>query len=105
VDDHVTKLLDLAHGGDAEAGGTALDAKTASLVLVGALIASGAAPAAYVDRVHDARAAGASVAEVVDTLVAVSATVGAARVVSASRGLSYALGYDIDAAIEGPGRP
>jgi alkylhydroperoxidase/carboxymuconolactone decarboxylase family protein YurZ len=100
VDDHTTKLLDLARGARADTYTTQLDAKTAALVLVAALIASGAAPAAYVDRVDAARTAGATVADVVATLVAVSATVGAARVVSASRGLSFALGYDIDAAIE-----
>ena len=100
VENNVARLLELARSTSTDQAGTTLDDKTAALLLVGALIASGAAPAAYVDRVHEAQAAGASVAEVVDTLVTLSATVGTARVVSASRGLSYALGYDIDDAIE-----
>ena len=43
---------------------------------------------------------GASVDEVIDTLVAVSATVGMARVVAATPGMANALGIDIDAALE-----
>ena len=101
MDDHVTKLLDLARGANAPAGRTSLDDKTGALVLLGALIATGAPPAAYLETVHAALDDGVSVDEIVDTLTAVSATVGTARVVSASRGLSLALGYDIDAALEG----
>jgi 4-carboxymuconolactone decarboxylase len=101
MDDHVTKLLDLAHGVNTPPGRTTLDEKTGALVLVSALIAMGAPPAAYFDTVRSALDHGVSVEEIVDTLIAVSATVGTARVVSASRGLSVALGYDIDAALEG----
>ena len=43
---------------------------------------------------------GASPDEIVDTLAAVSATVGVAGVVAASGGVAAALGYDIDAAFE-----
>jgi alkylhydroperoxidase/carboxymuconolactone decarboxylase family protein YurZ len=99
--DHVDKLRDLARGVHATSLGTSLDRKTDALVRVSALIATGAEPAAYFDTVESALSDGVSAEEVVDTLVAVSQTVGAARVVSASRGLALALGYDIDAALEG----
>src|SRR3954466_14029330 len=98
--DHVAKLLDLARGLNAVPGPTSLDETTAALVLVGALIAIGAAPAAYCDAVNVALAAGASPDDIVDALVTVCAAVGSARRVSASRGLSIALGYDIDVALE-----
>jgi alkylhydroperoxidase/carboxymuconolactone decarboxylase family protein YurZ len=77
-----------------------LDEKTDVLLRVGALIALGASPGSYSCSIRRALDAGATVDEIVDTLVAVSTTVGAARVVMASRGLAPALGFDIDAAIE-----
>ena len=101
MDDYVTKLRGLEHGANVMCDATSLDARTAALVQVSALIASGAAPAAYVEAVHSARSGGVTENEIVDTLIAVSTTVGSARVVSAARGLSVALGYDIDAALEG----
>jgi alkylhydroperoxidase/carboxymuconolactone decarboxylase family protein YurZ len=100
MDEYADKLRDLARGVHATSRGTSLDRKTDALVRVGALIATGAEPAAYVETVQSALSDGVSAEEVVDTLVAVSPTVGTARVVSASRGLSLALGYDIDAALE-----
>jgi alkylhydroperoxidase/carboxymuconolactone decarboxylase family protein YurZ len=83
----------------------ALDDKTSALVLIGALIAQGAEPRAFDAAVASAVAAGAVPDEVVDTLLAVSATVGVARVVSATPALAGALGYDIDAAFEDPRLP
>jgi 4-carboxymuconolactone decarboxylase len=101
MQEHEVRLRDLTRGVHATPRGTSLDGKTDALVRVSALIATGAAPAAYFDTVQEALADGVSAEEMVDTLVAVSPTVGTARVVSASRGLSVALGYDIDAALEG----
>ena len=91
----------LAHGGTPKRTASTLDEKTGALVRVGALVAMGSAPAGYHDAIERARAAGATADEVVDTLVAVATTVGSARVVAASSGLAEALGYDIDAALEG----
>ena len=51
-----------------------------------------------------ALAAGASIDEIVGTLIAVAPTVGLARVVSAAPELALALGYDVDAALETPER-
>ena len=97
----MTLLLDLARGVNTPPGRTSLDRKTGTLVLLSALIATGTPLAAYFEPVRAALDHGVSVEEIVDTLLVVSATVGTARVVSASRGLSVALGYDIDAALEG----
>ena len=47
--------------------------------------------------------AGASIDEIVGTLIAVVPTVGLARAVSAAPELALALGYDVEAALEAPG--
>jgi alkylhydroperoxidase/carboxymuconolactone decarboxylase family protein YurZ len=86
----------------ARAHSSSLDEKTDALVCIGALVAMGAAPAPYLAAIERAFATGASTDEIVDTLVAVAATVGSARVVTASSGLAAALGYDLDAAFEEP---
>jgi 4-carboxymuconolactone decarboxylase len=82
-----------------------LDDKTRALVRLGALVATGAGPTSYKRHVAAALAAGATDEDVVDTLVAVSPTVGLAHLASATVGLALGLGYDIDAAFEGLGDP
>ena len=79
-----------------------LDPKTHALVRLGASLAIDAAPSSYQAAVEPALAAGASVDEVVGTLIAVAPTVGLARVVSAAPELALALGYDVDHALEAP---
>lgn len=79
-----------------------LDPKTHALVRLGASLAVDSAPSSYQANTEVALAAGASVDEVVGTLIAVGATVGLARVVSAAPELALALGYDVDAALETP---
>jgi hypothetical protein len=59
-----------------------------------------AAAPSYRCAVRHALTVGVTVDEVIDTLVAVSATVGLARVVSATPGMANALGIDIDSALE-----
>ncbi len=107
ADAHRT-LLRLATGDDTTAktarevtAPTPLGGKADALVRISALIALGAAPAAYVGAIRRALACGASVEEVLDTLVAVSTTVGLSRVVVAVSGIGLGLGYDIDAALQG----
>jgi hypothetical protein len=78
-----------------------LDARTAALVRLGALIALGAADFAYEQAGRIAHAAGASEADIVGTLLALGPTVGLARLVAATPGVSLAVGYDIEAAFEG----
>ena len=55
---------------------SALDAKTDALVRIAALVAENAAAPSYLCAIRDALTVGASVDEVIDTLVAVSTTVG-----------------------------
>ena len=77
-----------------------LDQKTHALVRLGAALAIDAAPSSYQSTIDMALAAGASIDEVVGTLIAVAPTIGLARVVSAAPELALALGYDLDAAFE-----
>jgi 4-carboxymuconolactone decarboxylase len=77
-----------------------LDHKTDALVRLAALIAAGASPTSYRLSVDASMEAGATVEEVLGTLLAVAPTVGLARLVSATPRLALAVGYDIDAALE-----
>lgn len=75
--------------------GQALDAKTAALVRLAALLAVGAATTSCRVVVERARAAGATEDELVEVLVAVAPAVGAARVVGAAPRLALAIDYDV----------
>ena len=77
-----------------------LEPKTHALVRLGASLAIDAAPSSYQANVEVALAAGATLDEIVGTLIAVAPTVGLARVVSAAPELALALGYDVEAALE-----
>jgi 4-carboxymuconolactone decarboxylase len=77
-----------------------LDPKTLALIRLGALIAVDGSDSCYRWSVDAALAAGATVDEIVGTLMAVAATVGFARSVSAAPQVASALGYDIDQALE-----
>lgn len=98
-EDFVTSVLGMGHD-TVEASG--LDQKTHALVRLGAALAVDAAPSSYQATIELALAAGATVDEIVGTLIAVAPTVGLARVVSAAPELSLALGYDLEAALEAP---
>jgi alkylhydroperoxidase/carboxymuconolactone decarboxylase family protein YurZ len=77
-----------------------LDARTCAVSRIAALIALDAASPSYLTSVDEARAAGATDAEIVGTLVGLMPIVGVARVVSAAPKLALALGYDVEAALE-----
>ena len=80
-----------------------LDAKTLSLVRLGALIAvGGAAEPSFGALSDDALDAGATPAEMVDVLVGVLPLVGLPRGVAAAPRLSLALGFDVEAADDTP---
>ncbi len=74
--------------------------KTHALVRLAASLAIDAAPSSYHATVEAALAAGATIDEIVGTVIAVAPTVGLARIVSAAPELALALGYDVDAALE-----
>jgi alkylhydroperoxidase/carboxymuconolactone decarboxylase family protein YurZ len=102
VDRNIAKLRGLTADVGALGDGpeSPLDPKTDALVRVAALVALGATPSSYAGAIRGALAVGASPDEIVGTLESVGATVGIARVVSASGAVAVALGYDIDAAFE-----
>jgi 4-carboxymuconolactone decarboxylase len=77
-----------------------LDPRSDALVRIAALVAVNAAAPSYSCAVRHALTVGVTVDEVVDTLIAVSTTVGLARVVSAAPGMANALGIDIESALE-----
>jgi alkylhydroperoxidase/carboxymuconolactone decarboxylase family protein YurZ len=78
-----------------------LDPKACALVRLGALLALDAGCASYQWGVQWALAAGATADEIVGTLMAVAPIIGVTRVVAAAPGFALALGYDVDAALEG----
>jgi alkylhydroperoxidase/carboxymuconolactone decarboxylase family protein YurZ len=77
-----------------------LDAKTYALVQLAALVAVGGSPPAYRPVIDAALARGASVDEIVGTLIAVTSASGAPRVVSAAPAVGLAVGYDVRQALE-----
>ena len=79
-----------------------LDAKTHALVRLGALVAIDAATPSYMEVIEAARPYGATDDELAGVLIAVIASVGAGRVVSAAPKLALALGYDVGGAFEDP---
>lgn len=79
-----------------------LDPKTRALVRLGALIALDATPPSLQSEIEAALAAGASVDEVVGTLIAVAPEIGSADTVSQAPALALALGYDVEAALQEP---
>ena len=77
------------------------DERGRALACVGAAIAIGA-PAQTLHRlVDEARDLGATVDEIIGTLVAVAPIVGSVRLVKAASEVAQAVGYDIDRALEG----
>ena len=106
LDDYKHHLRNLAAhdemlvGDESVPSGTALDKKTVALAQVSATIAIGAASGSIQHAVALALAADATSDEIVATLEAVTPVIGAARVVSAAPEVAFALGYDIEAALE-----
>jgi 4-carboxymuconolactone decarboxylase len=94
-DDHLIRSMLAIPPGHVEASG--LESKRCALVRLGALLALDAACVSY----HWALADGATTDEIVGTLMAVAPITGVARVVAAAPEFALALGYDVDAALEG----
>ena len=94
---YLDPLLTSEHENVAASG---LDAKTHALVRIGTLIALDPGPQSYTGAVDAARTAGATIDEIVGTLVAALPVVGAPRVASAAPKLGLALGYDLEFDLE-----
>jgi alkylhydroperoxidase family enzyme len=90
------RTVDATLGGRAEGADSPLGPKSRALVQLAALIACEGSAASYQWAVAVALGAGASEDEIVDVLVSVAQTVGAARTASAASPLAAALGVDID---------
>ena len=97
---HDEALVGLHLREEQTSAGSGLDPRTAALVRVAATIAVDAAPSSFQHAVDIALSAGATSAEVVATLEAVTPVTGAARVVSSAPKIALALGYDVEAALE-----
>jgi 4-carboxymuconolactone decarboxylase len=77
-----------------------LTPKTQALVRLAALLALGAAPVSYQWNVGAALDAGATVEEILGTMIAVAPISGITRVVQAAPDVALPIGYDLDAAFE-----
>ncbi len=77
-----------------------LDERTEALIRVGVLVALDAPESSYHTAVEAATLAGASLDDLVATLLAVAGSVGSARMIAAAPRLALAAGYDVDFALE-----
>ena len=91
--------------GLALARASALEPKTAALLQLGILVASGSPAVCLEWSTARALAAGATEDEIADVLLAIAPVTGLGRVVCAAPDVATALGYDVGAALEDPGDP
>jgi len=77
-----------------------LDEWTESLIRVAVLVPIDAPQSSYQAAVEAAMRAGATIDDLLATLIAVTGAVGSPRVVSAAPRIALAAGYDVDAALE-----
>jgi 4-carboxymuconolactone decarboxylase len=86
--------------------GASCDAeRIGALFRLAALIAGEGTTASYQSVVESALAAGASVEEIIDVLIAIAGTVGSTRVVAAAPLLARAVGFDVDEAFDSDRMP
>ena len=85
-------------------GTPALDAKTVALLQVAVSVAIGSSAVCLQWSAARALAAGATKDEIADVLTAIIPVAGLGRIVSAAPAVATALEYDIEAALEEPGR-
>ena len=81
---------------------SALDARTAALLRLGASVAIGAPGICLEWSAGRALAAGASEDEIAEVLAVIAPVAGLSRVVAAAPDVAIALGYDVAAALEEP---
>ena len=98
VEDEAGLGLDLART-------SVLEPKTAALLQLGILVASGSPAVCLEWSTARALAAGATEDEIADVLLAIAPVTGLGRVVCAAPDVATALGYDVGAALEDPGDP
>jgi hypothetical protein len=93
-------LENLGDAGGRDRAVRILDARTEALLRISALIAIDAPASSYRSAVEAAQRAGARLDDLLAVLLAVSGTVGSARVISAAPRIALAAGYDVEAALE-----
>ena len=100
-------LLPLAHVGGADPQRPVDPGVHQALVRLAAMLALGAAPVSHQWNVGAALDAGATVEEILGTMIAVAPISGITRVVQATPDVALPIGYDLDAAFEelDPGSP
>jgi 4-carboxymuconolactone decarboxylase len=81
---------------------SALDAKTATLLQLGASVAIGSSEVCLQWSAARALAAGATKDEIADVLLAIAPVAGLGRIVSAAPDVATALDYDIETALDEP---
>jgi 4-carboxymuconolactone decarboxylase len=81
-------------------GAPGLDERIESLIRVAVLVPLDAPQSSYRPAVEAAIRAGASLDDLLATLVATAASVGSPRVVAAAPRIALAAGYDVDEALE-----
>ena len=79
-----------------------LEARTAALVRLAALVAMGGSTTSFAAAASSALISGATVDDLVDTLLVIAPIVGSANVVGAAPKLALGIGYDIDSSFEDP---
>ena len=82
---------------------TGLEGRVCSLVRIGALVALDGPDSTFDAEIATALANGATADDIVDVLIVTSSLVGSAHVAGAAPRVARALGYDVDAALEGGG--
>ena len=100
---HDTGYLNAVLSANSGAGHTSLDARGACLGRLATLFALAGSVSPYGWATSAALAAGVTSDEIVDLLITTAPLLGSARVVSAAPKLGLALGYDVEADIEGLG--
>ena len=100
-----TLVASLLSHSNPKIGGSCDTERMRALFRLAALIAGEATTASYLSVVESALAAGASVEEIIDVLIAVAGTVGSARVVAAAPLLARAVGFDVDEAFDSDQAP
>jgi hypothetical protein len=85
---------------DLGASARRLDARSAALLHLGGLIATGSAGPIWQQVVGEALQAGMSFDEIVGSLEVLAPSIGLERVVAVAPDLARALGYDVDSALE-----
>ena len=99
-DDRLLDEILGGHGDPTRRG--CLDARTTALVRLAALVPMGGSATSFAAAASSALISGATVDDLVDTLLAIAPIVGSANVVAAAPKLALGVGYDIDGSFEDP---